>query len=241
MIKFARPLVEQLGGTWDEMGFLTTISEKRLELSHYLAAQQLEAPHQYRVPRVEDGLTCGVGMVQNPFELRWAVELQEEAHLTRLNRLYTALHWVKEKTCLDWVGLYQKIDQPQIPTYIDDDYGHEAGSPSLVKICYWGAPSRALFPLSPGFARRSNNSRCFLEQQPVLAQDIEQLKRDGAPYYECDPEVSSEICIPISWRGLDVGLFDGEARVSQFFNPERLLTCLTLVDFVAEEGLLMPL
>lgn len=236
--KLAKTLFEQLNLKWNEMDYLQAISELRMNLAETLGEKLLEAPLQYRVPRITDSNECSFGMVQNPFELKWAVDLGEKNQL-RLRRLFTALSWLHERTQLDWVGLYQKVEAVEIPSYIDDFYGQEAGVNHLTKLCYVGAPSRALFPLSQEFASGSNNSRCYLEQQALVIQNIDHAKQQGQPYYECDPKVRSEISIPLSWQGLDVGLFDGEAFSQDFFTQENILACLGLVDFVHEEGLLV--
>ncbi|MCB0365606.1 MAG: hypothetical protein H6624_04235 [Bdellovibrionaceae bacterium] len=234
----AKKLFDLLGLEFDEARHHFQISELRLNLSQRLGAELLQPPHQYRVPRISEDNTCGFGMVQNPFELKWAFELHDK-NLLRLSRLYTALHWLNEKVHLDWLGLYQKCEGLSQPSFIDDNYGNELDQPNLIKLCYIGAPSRAAFPLTQEFARQSNNSRAFLNQQPLLIQDVKEAVADGAPYYECDPAVKSELCLPLIWQGLEIGLFDGEAFTKNFFDGDKINACLALADFIAEEGLLV--
>ncbi|MCB0386919.1 MAG: hypothetical protein KDD43_16105, partial [Bdellovibrionales bacterium] len=184
MSEKARTLFTQLQTEFDEMRYLQDISRLRMELSRRLSEGLVEAPLQYRVPRVSEDNTCGFGMVQNPFELKWAFDLDEKNRL-RLNRLNTALHWLNEMVTLDWLGIYQKAEEFHQPAYIDDIYGNSSTSPNLIKLCYIGAPSRAAFPLNETFAQQSNNSRSFLSQNPILIQDVEKAVAEGAPYYEC--------------------------------------------------------
>jgi putative methionine-R-sulfoxide reductase with GAF domain len=114
------------------------------------------------------------------------------------------------ETCMDairvdWLGVYQSRGD------------------SLVKLAYRGAPSRAEFPLTAEFAKKSNNVTVALFGKPVVIGDVRAHAAAGGAYYECAPTVRSEACLPIlSNEGRVVGIIDAEHSVEQTFDAERL-------------------
>jgi hypothetical protein len=71
----------------------------------------------------------------------------------------------------------------------------------LVKEGYTGSPSRPFFPLTEGFAQRSNNSRVGMYGELIVIADTRVFSGpDGASedvYYQCDAKVRSEACLPV--------------------------------------------
>ncbi|MCB0358921.1 MAG: hypothetical protein KDD44_04780 [Bdellovibrionales bacterium] len=124
---------------------------------------------------------------------------------------------VARDLALDWLGIYQRRERP--------------GGAALVKLVYRGIPSRAEFPLTKEFARRSNNSSVGLSGNAVIINDIEQyLWESGGPYYQCDSKVLSEACLPIFSADSEavIGIVDAESWNRQAFTSEtvsRLFGC----------------
>ena len=82
-------------------------------------------------------------------------------------------------------------------------------------------PSRAEFPLTEAFAEYSNNSRVGLTGWAVLIEDVKAWRAEGGGYYECDPKVMSEVCLPVQGQDDNVlGILDAEASSAGFFTPE---------------------
>ena len=75
----------------------------------------------------------------------------------------------------------------------------------LVKLSYFGAPSRAEFPLTDEFAAISNNSTVGLSGKARIINDVPAYLTKGGEYYTCDPKVLAEACIP---------LFDAQGQVA---------------------------
>jgi L-methionine (R)-S-oxide reductase len=89
----------------------------------------------------------------------------------------------------------------------------------LVKLAYVGRPSRAIFPLTPVFHEISNNAWVAMEARPRLIQDVRTY--DG-PYYTCDGDVQSELCVPIlADDGEVLGIIDAESFAPGHFTAQR--------------------
>jgi hypothetical protein len=146
------------------------------------------------------------------------------AELQRLAQLRAVCAAVAAASGADWCGVYQVA----APTPGAAAWGGSATAPSLQKLAYVGAPSRALFPLTPEFAAGSNNATVGLSGDTVVIHDTEALPKD-APYYVCDGKVRSEVCTPI-WgaEGVLLGIMDCEAFAPRAFAaPERLSAILS--------------
>jgi putative methionine-R-sulfoxide reductase with GAF domain len=124
----------------------------------------------------------------------------------------------------DWTGIYQVRD-------VD-------GEAALVKEAYRGRPSRAVFPCNPDFARTSNNATAVLTRRAILVRDVESHIAAGRPYYECDPEVRSELCLPVL-RGRDpVGLIDLESFEANHFDFVKIALAIAVASSLVEHDLL---
>lgn len=212
----------------------------------------------YRVPRVSDDGTCSRpdDLLPEPFDLLKTVhgralgdgsDGDTQRVLRRQWVLQAAMNRLAELTQADWVGVYRAIPSPAVP-----------GERALVKEAYVGAPSRALFPLTPAFAENSNNSTVGLSGDAILIHDTRKLN-DDTPYYVCDAKVRSELCVPIYAPGtfvsssadndtdggdakpVVIGIIDAEAFAPGHFTPERRDAVLALAAALGEASLLVDM
>lgn len=162
--------------------------------------------YRYKVPKLSPDGSCSIGseLEDQPYDLSQVFEINSKNSLWlwRLNHLVSTL---QQKTGVDWLGIYKKI---------------ETSDGFLVKLAYFGAPSRAEFPLTEKFASHSNNSTVGLTGRAVLVQDVADYK---GPYYKCDAKVKSEFCCPIFDRdGKIIGIIDAESFTTKFFDDEKV-------------------
>lgn len=135
-------------------------------------------------------------------------ELQTNPMTMRLWQLKQVITTLQKQIGCDWLGIYRKVINKE-------------GTDILVKESYFGAFSRAEFPLTEAFAQTSNNSTVGLSGIAKIVQDVNSY---AGPYYECDGRVQSEFCCPIlDESGKVVGIIDAEAFAPNFFTPEKLI------------------
>ncbi len=92
-----------------------------------------------------------------------------------------------------------------------------------MKLSYFGAPSRAEFPLTAEFAAISNNVTVGLSGKARIINDVPAYLATGGEYYTCDPKVLAEACIPLfDGSGQVTGIIDSEAFAKDFFNGREL-------------------
>lgn len=114
---------------------------------------------------------------------------------------------------VDWCGVYLKIPAQE---------HYELFHNSLLKICYRGAVSRGLFPLTESFAKQSNNSTVGLTGEAVTVDDVQDYVTAGGCYYECDRRVRSEYCHPLFDHDGDViGIVDIESFTPKSFSESK--------------------
>lgn len=135
----------------------------------------------------------------------------------RLAGLNTLVTLTAEAMSVDWLGIYQRRTK-------------QDGSEVLVKLAYHGAKSRAEFPLNEAFAAQSNNSTVGLTGVGRIINNIPEYIHSGGPYYNCDPRVKAEACLPLfSWSTKAVvGIIDAEAWHTDFFSSKTLAPLLAL-------------
>ena len=122
--------------------------------------------------------------------------------LLTLRALVEATH---AATGAAWLGLYQ------------------VRGDRLVKLAYCGDPSRAEFPLTAEFETKSTNVRVTRSGVAAHLRDVAAHRAAGGAYYECDPQVRSELCVPVlDAAGKVAGLVDAEARAVAHFTPPRV-------------------
>jgi putative methionine-R-sulfoxide reductase with GAF domain len=133
------------------------------------------------------------------------------------------LNHVAQVTGVNWLGMYQartKADGEQV----------------LVKLAYQGALSLPEFPLTPGWATRSNNSAVGLSGTARVINDVRAYVRAGGSYYTCDPKVLAEACLPLFTSGSRevIGIIDAEAWRKDFFTDDTLAPLLALCVLAPE-------
>jgi len=174
-------------------------------------AAQREALFRYKVPKLSADGVCSLHdeLAAEPYDLGASLGRRDDRVTRALTSLNLLVDAVATHSKTDWVGVYQKR--------------RLASGPALVKLAYCGVPSRAEFPLTEAFAAKSNNSAVGLTGRGRLLNDINAHVRGGGPYYECDPQVESETCLPLFDTDAQVaGIIDAESFRSGHFTPERL-------------------
>lgn len=183
----------------------------------------------YETPKLGPNGACSITheKEEKPYNLASTLGLQFDNNMLRkhpqtirLSRLYEIVKRLKKLTQADWLGIYRKITKSN-------------GETILVKEAYEGAFSRAEFPLTPKFAKTSNNSTVGLSGKAVYFQD---LKTYAGPYYECDSEVQSEFCLPIlSPHGKIMGIIDAESFRKNHFSKKILLEVIQVAMNLGKE------
>ncbi|MFC3625993.1 GAF domain-containing protein [Vogesella amnigena] len=173
----------------------------------------------YRVPKLGEGGSCSLvdELEEAPYELSpWLGGRSAEA-AGKLRQLDALLQATLRLVPADWLGVYCRFERD--------------GEPRLVKLAYRGLPSRAEFPLSEDFAQFSNNSRVGLSGRGAVIADVAAWRRAGGAYYECDPKVQSEVCLPVlAADGRVLGILDAEDGRAGFFDEykQTVLAALAL-------------
>lgn len=169
-----------------------------------------EALYCYPVPRLGEGGSCSLvnELDEQPYDLRrWFGEGNEAAEVW-LQHVQALVEATLQHVPAGWLGVYLKLSRQ--------------GQSFLVKLAYRGLPSRAEFPLTEDFALSSNNSRVGLTGRAAVIADVRVWQAEGQAYYECDPAVQSEVCLPVlAADGRVLGILDAESPVSAFFDRRR--------------------
>ncbi|WP_434627041.1 GAF domain-containing protein [Chromobacterium sp. CV08] len=166
--------------------------------------------YRYQVPKLGEGGSCSLfdELDETPYDLAAVLGGESAETTAALVNLAALLDSVNAKVGADWLGIYRKIGV--------------GGDAVLVKLAYHGVESRAEFPLTEAFAEFSNNSRVGLTGWAVLIDDVAQWRAEGGGYYECDPKVKSEICLPVLGADDNVlGIIDAESFTAGHFTEER--------------------
>ena len=205
-----------------------SLIESKIELIQtYLAQHGLgaTAPQRYYVPELGEGGSCSLfGQLQaDPFELSTVVNISDNHNLKCRNALQAIVDCVVKESQVDWFGIYQKVT-------------HDAQE-QLVKLAYFGAESRACFPLNETFAALSNNVKVGLSKRARVINDIPEYLTKGGEYYTCDPKVLAESCLPLlSDDNQLLGIIDAEAFKLDFFDDENLAlliaACLVIPKYL---------
>jgi L-methionine (R)-S-oxide reductase len=177
----------------------------------------LNALYQYKVPKLSPDGSCSLHeeLDPTPYDLGKVLggrSVQTSFALITLDALVQSIH---QLTGSDWLGVYQVRALP--------------GGPTLVKLAYRGAESRPEFPLTEAFAKTSNNSSVGLSGKARVLQDVKAHIASGGAYYECDPKVQSEVCLPLlDANGKVVGILDAESSKKSHYTGERLAMLVSL-------------
>ena len=179
----------------------------------------------YEVPKITSNGACSILSTPDPetYDLTDIIGGRSQRTTRKLGILNTMVDSAVVAMSVDWLGIYQSRTK-------------EDSSRVLVKLAYWGAMSRAEFPLTEEFAAQSNNSTVGISGTAKIINDIPQYVESGGPYYNCDSRVKAEACMPLFSRetGHIVGIIDAEAWRTGFFSDQTLAPLLALCMVVPE-------
>lgn len=172
----------------------------------------------YRVPELGEGGACSLfgQLAEAPYDLAATLGGMSPANQRLLAAVTALVHYYKSHSASHWFGVYQARTLA----------GQER---ALVKLAYFGAESRAEFPLTPEFAKISNNSAVGLSGRARIINDVAHYVAQGGEYYTCDPKVQAEACLPLFGAGGEiVGIIDSEAFERGFFSGTELALVLAV-------------
>lgn len=175
---------------------------------------------QYLIPELGEGGSCSLfGQLQEaPFELTQYI-VANELNTRALAALSSIVSFVEKQNLINWFGIYQSRQ-------IEDQT-------QLLKLSYFGNPSRPLFPVDENYARISNNAFVALHGKGRVINNVEQYVANGGEYYTCDPAVKSEVCLPyFSESGEVLGIIDAEAFENDVFNQDALALLQAICEVV---------
>ena len=186
---------------------------------HYSALQaflnstsDIKVQWQYQVPELGEGGACSLfgNLSDEPYNLTAILGGQTAANQHALQNLTRIVAFYQQQSGLDWFGIYQART-------------NVGGDAVLVKLAYYGAPSRAEFPLNSNFAKISNNSTVGLTGKAKVINDVAAYLGTGGEYYTCDPKVQAEACLPLfDQSGKIVGIIDAEAFNKNVFTADAM-------------------
>ena len=171
----------------------------------------LNALYTYRVPKLSADGSCSLHeeLDPTPYDVSSVLggrSIQNSFSLITLDALVES---VQGSCGSDWLGLYQRRQL--------------SSGPTLVKLAYRGVESRPEFPITEAFAKTSNNAAVALNGKARVLQDVKAHIASGGAYYECDPKVQSEVCLPLlDANGKVIGILDAESTKPSHFTPERM-------------------
>jgi putative methionine-R-sulfoxide reductase with GAF domain len=220
-----------------------------------LTDEVVQHMYEYRVPTISADGTCSNTEVlaKSPFNLAVngynicgasafsAAELRSHPMTERLVRLKSIIEGLYELTQADWIGLYRLVS---------DVSDRGAPIPTLMKESYRGEPSRALFPVTEEFAKRSTNSWVALNAKGRVISNTSSIE-DGVSYYKCSGKVLSELCVPILRRIRDeepasnlasfevIGIIDLESWKANHFSAPLILEVLKVAFDIGESNFLI--
>lgn len=190
-------------------------------LTHAQTQTQTQAAlqWQYQVPELGEGGSCSLfdQLAAKPYDLEKSLGGRTEANQKLLRQVSVLVEFYRQHSRSDWFGIYQKRANPQ-------------GELVLMKLAYYGAPSRAEFPLTKEFAAMSNNSSVGLSGKGRVINQVSAYRAAGGEYYTCDPQVNAEACLPImSEQGEVLGIVDSETFLEHTFVGKELALLLAIV------------
>ncbi len=167
---------------------------------------------QYQVPELGEGGACSLfgQLAAEPYDLSLILGGQTVENQQLLSQLAVVTAFYQQHSQSNWFGIYQRRLNPQ-------------GEWVLVKLSYFGAPSRAEFPLTAEFAAISNNVTVGLSGKARIINDVPAYLALGGEYYTCDPKVLAEACIPLYDGAQQItGIIDSEAFAKDVFSGQEL-------------------
>lgn len=182
----------------------------------------VEQLYRYPVPKLGEGGSCSLvdELEPVPFDIAPLLGGENVAMTRQLLQLQAWLDATLALVPADWLGFYLRVTVNR--------------QPALLKLAYRGLPSRAVFPLTEEFAVLSNNSKVGRNAQAVVINDVAAWVQSGQPYYECDPKVKSEVCLPVlGERGEVLGILDAESAQAGFFSQDKQAVLVALARILA--------
>lgn len=178
----------------------------------------VEVQWTYRVPELGEGGACSLfgQLAERPYDVADTLGGRTERNRRLLAGAAAVVSYYRHHSRSQWFGIYQAR-------------GDESAGRTLVKLAYFGAESRAEFPLTEEFARGSNNSAVGLSGRGRLINDVAAHVASGGGYYTCDPQVKAEACLPLfDANRRVVGILDSEAFEPRFFAGDELALVLAV-------------
>lgn len=222
MSRVARYL-EQAGLELSAASLQQAVTVLEAALAQPAAPRSEDELYSYRVPQLGEGGSCSLvdELEEQPYELSpWLGGRSAEAGKT-LRQLDALVQAALRLVVADWLGVYCRFQRH--------------GEARLVKLAYRGLPSRAEFPLTEDFALFSNNSRVGLRGKAAVIADVQAWQQAGGAYYECDPKVRSEVCLPVlDADGRVLGILDAEDGRAGFFDEYKQTVLAALALALAE-------
>ena len=200
-------------------GFAGSFANFQHQLNLLDSTVDTEAKWQYQVPQLGEGGTCSLfdQLADEPYDLSVILGGKSPANEQMLKQVGALVDFYQKHSASQWFGVYQKRV-------------NALGDLVLVKLAYFGAPSRAEFPLTPEFAAMSNNSTVGLSGKARIINDVGIYLSTGGEYYTCDPKVQSEACLPLfADDGSLIGIVDSEAFNKNVFIGKELTLLLSVV------------
>ncbi|MFZ6861064.1 GAF domain-containing protein [Undibacterium sp. Ji67W] len=199
--------------------FSKLFAEYQSQITNLTQAPPENIKWQYQVPELGEGGSCSIfdQLAADPYDLTLTLGGRTTANTQMLSQLQSIVDFYQLHSSSQWFGIYQKRLNQQ-------------GETVLVKLAYFGAASRAEFPLTAEFATMSNNSTVGMTGKARIINDVSAYLTAGGEYYTCDPKVQSEACLPLlGTDGSVVGIIDSEAFAKNVFVGKELALLLSVV------------
>ncbi|WAC72702.1 hypothetical protein OU995_24740 [Roseateles sp. SL47] len=202
---------------------------------HQAALERLTQPEalaevavqwQFRVPELGEGGACSLfgQLAAEPYDLSRLLGGTTAQNRELLAAATAVTAYYQQHSRSHWFGIYQAR-------------ANTAGEPVLVKLAYFGAESRAEFPLTEAFAQGSNNSAVGLSGRGRVINDVAAYVAEGGGYYTCDPKVKAEACLPLfNASGAVIGILDSEAFDPGFFQGHELALVVAVAAHLSGDG-----
>jgi L-methionine (R)-S-oxide reductase len=195
-------------------------------LNDYLQTASSQVMWQFQVPELAEGGACSLfgQLAAEPYSLLPILGGQTAENQQALSKLSAIASYYQQHSGQDWFGIYQARLNPQHALV-------------LVKLAYYGAASRAEFPLNSDFAKISNNSTVGLSGNARVINNVASYLAAGGEYYTCDPKVQAEACLPLfDQSGKIAGIVDAEHFQQAIFTPAAMALlvaiCLVVPDYL---------
>ncbi|KKO45583.1 histidine kinase [Arsukibacterium ikkense] len=215
----------QRSGLLSEYGDISTDIDLHCRaLMDYLTTARGDVRWQFQVPELGEGGACSLfgQLATEPYSLLPILGGDTPATQHALSKLSAIASYYQQHSGQDWFGIYQA--RPNV-----------AGEPVLVKLAYYGAASRAEFPLNSEFAKISNNSTVGLSGQARVINSVADYLAAGGEYYTCDPKVQAEACLPLfDQSGKIAGIVDAEHFQQAIFTPAAMALLVAVCLIVPE-------